>query len=168
MEQRGVSVERRFTHSDERHSPSEPEEQRDEPPCSRPRTNPLGAGKGAFDLLGAVPAAAGRRARRDTCRAGEDPGCTVAEPTARITLVVVAPHSADFCPLLARAVGTSVLGTRVGMSPSRWHYADATRTCRLRLAAKPRPQITVYNSRKACRWLMAGGWVRARAQGPSQ
>lgn len=99
---------------------------------------------------------------------GEDPGCTVAEPTARITLVVVAPHSADFCPLLARAVGTSVLGTRVGMSPSRWHYADATRTCRLRLAAKPRPQITVYNSRKACRWLMAGGWVRARAQGPSQ
>ena len=94
---------------------------------------------------------------------GKDPGCTVAEPTRRITLEVVASHSDDFCPLLARAIGPDVFHVRVGMSPTRWHYAGATRTCQLRLAAKPKPQITVYNSRKACRWLMAAGWVPTAA-----
>lgn len=91
---------------------------------------------------------------------GKDPGCTVAEPTARVTLELVALHSADLCPMLAYAVGKDVLHARVGMSPALWHYAGARRSCRLHLAAKPTPNITVYNSRQACRWLTTAGWVR--------
>ena len=97
---------------------------------------------------------------------GKDPGCTVVEPARRVTLVVVASHSADFCSLLAGAVGPDVFDTRVGMSPTRWHYAGAKRTCRLRLAAKPKPQITVYNSQKVCRWLMRSGWRPTAAPVP--
>ena len=89
---------------------------------------------------------------------GKDPGCTVAEPARRATLVVVASHSADFCKLLAGAVGPDVFQSGVGMSPMRWHYPGAKRSCRLRLIAKPKPQITVYNSPKACSWLMRSGW----------
>ena len=90
---------------------------------------------------------------------GPDPGCTVLEGTRQISLEVIAPHSADFCPLLARAFGEDVLHTRVGMTPALWHYAGATRTCRLHLGTRPKPQITIYNSHKACRWLLTSGWL---------
>jgi hypothetical protein len=91
---------------------------------------------------------------------GKDPGCTVIEGTRQISLEVIASHSADFCPLLARAVGEDVLHARVGMTPALWHYAGATRTCRLHLGTRPTPQITIYNSRMACRWLQTSGWRR--------
>ena len=48
---------------------------------------------------------------------GPDPGCTVLEGTRQISLEVIAPHSADFCPLLARAVGEDVLHARWGSPP---------------------------------------------------
>ena len=56
---------------------------------------------------------------------GPDPGCTVLEGTRQISLEVIAPHSADFCPLLARAVGEDVLHARVGITPALWHQAGA-------------------------------------------
>ena len=90
---------------------------------------------------------------------GPDPGCTVLEGTRQISLEVIAPHSADFCPLLARAVGEDVLHARVGITPALWHQAGATRTCRLHLGTRKQPQITIYNSRKACRWLQTSGWL---------
>jgi hypothetical protein len=90
---------------------------------------------------------------------GPDPGCTVIEGTRQISLEVIAAHSADFCPLLARAVGEDVLRARVGMTPALWHYAGAKRTCRLHLGTRPKPQITIYNSREACRWLQRSGWL---------
>jgi hypothetical protein len=90
---------------------------------------------------------------------GPDPGCTVLEGTRQISLEVIAPHSADFCPLLARAVGEDVLHARVGITPALWHHAGAKRTCRLHLGTRPQPQITIYNSHKACRWLQTSGWL---------
>jgi hypothetical protein len=89
---------------------------------------------------------------------GPDPGCTVLDGTRGIALEVIAPHSADFCALLAQAVAVDVLHTHVGVTPALWHYAGATRNCRLHLATRAKPQITVYNSRKACHWLRLSGW----------
>ncbi len=90
---------------------------------------------------------------------GKDPGCTVASDPHRITLEVVTPHSADFCPLLARAFGEDVLHAQVGITPSLWHYASAKLSCRLHLAPLPKRRITVYNSPAACRWLEGSGWA---------
>jgi hypothetical protein len=90
---------------------------------------------------------------------GPDPGCTVLDGWRQIALEVIAPHSADFCPLLAQAFGADVLHTRVGVTPARWHYAGSTRSCRLHLGTRAKPQITIYNSRKACRWLRLSGWI---------
>jgi hypothetical protein len=91
---------------------------------------------------------------------GKDPGCTVVEPTRMITLVVVIPHSSDFCALLARALGEDVLHAPVGVTPTRWHYPGARLSCRLHEAPMPKRAITIYNSSTACRWLMQSGWVR--------
>jgi hypothetical protein len=91
---------------------------------------------------------------------GKDPGCTIVEPTHLVTLEVTIPDSYEFCPMLARALSEDVLGVRVGITPSRWHYANARLTCHLRQSSPfARRRITVYNSRKACHWLAQGIWV---------
>ena len=95
-------------------------------------------------------------------KTGKDPGCTVVEPTRKLTLEVVIPHSADFCPLLARALGEDVLDTAVGMTENLWHYAGAKLSCGLYMPAFPKRRITIYNSRKACHWLELSGWARTR------
>jgi hypothetical protein len=93
---------------------------------------------------------------------GKDPGCTVSYDPHLVTLEVVTPHSADFCPLLARAFGEDVLHDRVGVTPSLWHFRGAKLSCRLHLYAVPSRTITIYNSPAACRWLEGSGWARTR------
>jgi hypothetical protein len=65
-----------------------------------------------------------------------------------------------------RAAGEDDAGTKdasgvnVGTMVRRWHHPGATSACRLRevplFAAR---RITVYNSPRACDWLMESGWI---------
>jgi hypothetical protein len=91
---------------------------------------------------------------------GKDPGCTIVEPTHRMTLEVTIPDSFEFCPMLARALSEDVLELHVGITQTRWHYAHAGLTCRLHQAPPLNGRrITVYNSRRACHWLAQSGWI---------
>jgi hypothetical protein len=91
---------------------------------------------------------------------GPERGCTVVDPAARATLEVTIPDSFEFCPLLARALSEDVLHRRVGIIDGHWHYPGAALSCALhRPPPRQARRITIRNSRRACRWLVASGWV---------
>jgi hypothetical protein len=95
---------------------------------------------------------------------GPDRGCTIVDPAGRSTLEVTIPDSFEFCPMLARALSEDVLHRRVGITVGHWHYPGAALSCTLRqLAPRQGRRITIRNSHRACRWLIASGWVATRS-----
>jgi hypothetical protein len=86
--------------------------------------------------------------------------CTMAVPPTHATVEAEIANADDFCEVVSQALAVDVFGRPVLVTPGvLWHYADTTRSCRLRYGTTSY-RMTIRNSAAACRWLarLAPAW----------
>jgi hypothetical protein len=89
-------------------------------------------------------------------------GCTMALPASGVTIEAQITNAADFCELVAQALGGDVFheSMLVTLGPL-WHYSGSVVSCTLRFADSPY-RVTIRNAPSACRWFTqrSTGWHR--------